>query len=169
MWNNYIVKFARIMANKQEKEQRPGPSNTVRQKPIAASDGKSLKDLATYELTPPDGGWGWIVVFAAFMSLFMTEGTITAFGTFLPDMAASFGTSKSSIANMGAVKTAVFCLVGRYVAFFIFTQIKWLSLYFHKKKALVTFSQIKLNTVKFKCKEQGYYELHNKGHLRIAS
>lgn len=76
---------------------------------------KTIEVNKHLELSPPDGGWGWVVVGGYFVSSFITEGVIAAFGTFLQDMSVSFNTSKSMIANTGAVKNGIFCVVGESV------------------------------------------------------
>lgn len=61
---------------------------------------------------PPDGGWGWVVVLAAFTSYFMSEGVICCFGIFLSEMAVTFNCKISQMSLVGAIMTGCFCLSG---------------------------------------------------------
>lgn len=62
---------------------------------------------------PPDGGWGWIVVLAAFISFFMAEGVICGFGIFLSEMSKSFNCKMSQVSLIGAIMTGCFCFSGK--------------------------------------------------------
>lgn len=61
---------------------------------------------------PPDGGWGWLVVLAAFISYFMAEGVICGFGIFLQEMADAFHCKLSQVSLIGAIMTGCFCFSG---------------------------------------------------------
>lgn len=63
---------------------------------------------------PPDGGWGWVVVVAAFISYFMTEGVICGFGIFLSEMALAFNCNLSQVSLIGAIMTGCFCFSGEF-------------------------------------------------------
>ncbi|KAF5282141.1 hypothetical protein FQR65_LT02838 [Abscondita terminalis] len=65
---------------------------------------------------PPDGGWGWVVVSAAFYSFLVSDGIIYAFGIFITDMAESFKCSKSHIVLVGGISTAFVSLTGPFVS-----------------------------------------------------
>lgn len=75
---------------------------------------KSSEDASTKNLVviPPDGGWGWVVVLAAFTSYFMAEGVICSFGIFLSEMAVTFNCQISQVSLAGAIMTGCFCLSG---------------------------------------------------------
>lgn len=45
---------------------------------------------------PPDGGWGWIVCAAAFVTQFIVLGTMNNFGILYVDLYESFGNSASA-------------------------------------------------------------------------
>jgi len=46
--------------------------------------------------TPPDGGWGWMVVFGSFMIHVFADGFTYAFGIFLPHLLRYFDVSKAT-------------------------------------------------------------------------
>ncbi|KAA3680362.1 uncharacterized protein DEA37_0000231 [Paragonimus westermani] len=50
----------------------------------------------------PDGGFGWIVVFAAFMVHMITEGVIVSFGIFIEDLVDEFQESMSATSWVGS-------------------------------------------------------------------
>lgn len=72
--------------------------------------------LDTFIVIPPDGGWGWIVVVAAFFSFLISDGVIYTFGIFLTDMSQTFNCSKSQVSLTGAIMTGFFCLSGPFIA-----------------------------------------------------
>lgn len=54
---------------------------------------------------PPDGGYGWVVVFASFMCNMVVDGISYCFGIFLPVLIAHYGESKSKTAWVGSILT----------------------------------------------------------------
>ncbi|KAF7255749.1 hypothetical protein EG68_07556 [Paragonimus skrjabini miyazakii] len=71
--------------------------------PISASQ-LSLPD-------PPDGGFGWIIVFAAFMVHMITEGVIVSFGIFIEDLVDEFQESMSATSWIGSFSYGIPALV----------------------------------------------------------
>ncbi|KAF5282014.1 hypothetical protein FQA39_LY00538 [Lamprigera yunnana] len=75
------------------------------------------KEEATlFIVIPPDGGWGWIVVTAAFFSFLIADGIIYTFGIFIVDMSQSLNCSKSKIVLASAIMTGFFCLTGPLIS-----------------------------------------------------
>lgn len=56
---------------------------------------------------PPDGGWGWIVVVAAFFVHMVTEGVIVSFGIFIEDLVHEFQESMSATSWVGSFSYGV--------------------------------------------------------------
>ncbi len=52
---------------------------------------------------PPDGGYGWVIVFASFVCNLVLDGITCTFGVFLPQMAESFQAGKGSVAWAGSL------------------------------------------------------------------
>ncbi|CAG7719375.1 unnamed protein product [Allacma fusca] len=53
--------------------------------------------------TPPDGGWGWIVVFASFMIHVIADGVAYSFGLFFVEISKEFKGSKSAASWIGSI------------------------------------------------------------------
>uniref|UniRef100_A0A183A1L2 MFS domain-containing protein n=1 Tax=Echinostoma caproni TaxID=27848 RepID=A0A183A1L2_9TREM len=56
---------------------------------------------------PPDGGWGWVVVIAAFFVHMVTEGVIVSFGIFIEDLVHEFQESMSATSWVGSFSYGV--------------------------------------------------------------
>lgn len=54
-----------------------------------------LKQKKSYPACP-DGGWGWVIVFASFMIHVIADGVIYSFGLFYFELAKHFGASKAA-------------------------------------------------------------------------
>lgn len=62
--------------------------------------------------SPPDGGYGWVIVFASFICFVIVDGIIFSFGIFLREFAATFDESKSSTAWVASIQTGCYLLAG---------------------------------------------------------
>lgn len=62
--------------------------------------------------SPPDGGFGWIVVFASFMCNVIVDGIIFSFGILLPKISSEFDESKATTAWIGSLQTGFYLIVG---------------------------------------------------------
>lgn len=54
--------------------------------------------------TPPDGGWGWMVVFASFMINAIVDGFCYSFGILLPEFTHHFNINTSDITSTAALR-----------------------------------------------------------------
>ncbi|XP_034657198.1 monocarboxylate transporter 12 [Drosophila subobscura] len=57
--------------------------------------------------TPPDGGWGWVVVFASFMIHIVTDGMTYSFGIFYDEFTAYFNEGKGYTAWIASIMVGV--------------------------------------------------------------
>ncbi|XP_022251797.1 monocarboxylate transporter 12-like isoform X2 [Limulus polyphemus] len=77
-------------------------------------------DVDTEELpplvAPPDGGWGWVIVFASFMCNVVVDGIIFSFGVFLTELTTTFNESKSKVAWIGSINAGTYLIVGPLVS-----------------------------------------------------
>lgn len=71
-------------------------------------DDDSYGDL----VVPPDGGWGWVIVFASFMTNVIVDGIIFSFGIFLMELATAFNETKAKTAWVGSLLAGCYLLIG---------------------------------------------------------
>ncbi|UJR33469.1 hypothetical protein I4U23_020914 [Adineta vaga] len=79
---------------------------------------KKLDDQTEYEYVtiPPDGGFGWVVAFAAMLCNLVCDGTLFAFGTMKIHLQTHFKCSDMLILMVGSVPCGVYLLVGPIVS-----------------------------------------------------
>ncbi|XP_071039939.1 monocarboxylate transporter 12, partial [Parasteatoda tepidariorum] len=65
---------------------------------------------------PPDGGWGWVIVFASFFCNVVVDGIAYSFGVFLIHFVDYYGTSKGKTAWVGSLLTGCYLLAGPVVS-----------------------------------------------------
>lgn len=71
--------------------------------------------LLQYEVpVPPDGGWGWVIVFASFMCCLIVDGIAYTFGVFLPQFVIYFNEGKGTVAWVGSLLAGVYLSCGNY-------------------------------------------------------
>jgi hypothetical protein len=68
---------------------------------------------------PPDGGYGWVIVFASFMCNLIVDGIAYTFGIFLGDFVRYFGEGKGKTAWVGSLLSGMYLTVGKLSYFFI--------------------------------------------------
>ncbi|CAH1126996.1 unnamed protein product [Ceutorhynchus assimilis] len=67
-------------------------------------------------VVPPDGGWGWVIVFASFMCNMIVDGIIFSFAMFLPGIADEFGATKSQVTLVGSLMSGSYLMVGPFAS-----------------------------------------------------
>lgn len=70
--------------------------------------------VVTYVTVPPDGGWGWVIVFASFWCNFFVDGIVYSSGVFLGDISESLHVSKASVALMGSLLSGFYLMAGDF-------------------------------------------------------
>ncbi|KAG8041466.1 hypothetical protein G9C98_002759 [Cotesia typhae] len=69
---------------------------------------------------PPDGGYGWVVVFASFMCNMIVDGIAYTFGIFFEQFVIHFGESKGKTAWVGSLLSGMYlsavCMAGSFIA-----------------------------------------------------
>merc|ERR1711936_1464054 len=68
---------------------------------------------------PPDGGWGWVVMIAAFLCCLVLDGICYIFGVFLQPMMEDFQVDNATMSAVGSVLSGVIQLVGPFVALLV--------------------------------------------------
>lgn len=66
---------------------------------------------------PPDGGYGWVIVFASFMCNLVVDGIGYSFGVFLPELVNYFEVGKGTIAFVGSILAGSLLAVGEFDVF----------------------------------------------------
>lgn len=67
--------------------------------------------------TPPDGGYGWVVVMSAFFIMGLTAAVLKNFGLFFLDIQSHFGVLTSTTSLVTSTTIAIFHLGGKYMVF----------------------------------------------------
>lgn len=78
----------------------------------SSSGAGSSASSADFTVTPPDGGWGWVVVFASFITYMIADGVTFSFGVLYVDFLQHFKASKSKTAWVGSLFMGVPLLAG---------------------------------------------------------
>lgn len=68
---------------------------------------------------PPDGGWGWVVVFASFMINFIADGVSLSFGILFVDFVDYFESSKAKTSWVGSIFLSMPLLAGPVASYLI--------------------------------------------------
>ncbi|VDM47292.1 unnamed protein product [Toxocara canis] len=76
--------------------------------------GDEHSDIVESNELPPDGGYGWVVVFAAFMSNFIVDGICNSFGAFITTYQQYFGQSKALVTLVGSLLIGCYQLIGPF-------------------------------------------------------
>lgn len=86
----------------------PKENGVVSQAAKPQEKSKQSKKAGSTELpTPPDGGWGWMVVFGSFMIHVVADGVAYSFGVFLPTFLVYFDSPRSETAWLGSLMIGV--------------------------------------------------------------
>lgn len=79
----------------------------------SADDSLTPGGTDTEHTVAPDGGWGWIVCCACFMSHVLTDGIFYSFGVMYVELLDYFNGSKGETAIIASLSTGVCFLVGK--------------------------------------------------------
>ncbi|KAK3746737.1 hypothetical protein RRG08_059568 [Elysia crispata] len=96
-------------------------TNGKRRKVTTADDKEQgedvpIENLEEYIPTPPDGGWGWVVVLAAMLGNFIVDGIAYGFGVFLVPLVKAFNEPKRKVSLVGSLLPGVYLLSGGVVS-----------------------------------------------------
>ncbi|KAI5698488.1 hypothetical protein M8J75_007623 [Diaphorina citri] len=81
----------------------------------SSSSESSLDNLS--QMHPPDGGWGWVIVFASFMVNVIADGITFSFGVIFIEFLHYFGEGKSKTAWIGSLFMSIPLLSGPIASF----------------------------------------------------
>lgn len=82
---------------------------------------------------PPDGGYGWVIMFASFICNVIVDGVCFSVGIFYLEFLKSFNESKSKTSLVGSVLNGMYLSMGRCFAHY-FTWDKKNTLFCIKNK-----------------------------------
>ncbi len=72
-----------------------------------------------YLQTTPEGGWGWVVVFASFVFHFFSLGTKKALGVFVPHIGAAFDIGDGAVGMIFGISLGLKSILGNVnISFF---------------------------------------------------
>ncbi|XP_045448809.1 uncharacterized protein LOC123657277 [Melitaea cinxia] len=92
----------------------PAPVSVTGSSSSSSSDDE---DVSITEARPPDGGWGWVVVFASFLVNLIADGITFSFGVFFPHFLEYFGEGKGKTAWIAGIFMAMPLLSGPIASF----------------------------------------------------
>ena len=72
----------------------------------------STDSVSNYIPTPPDGGYGWIIVFASFINHVIVDGISYTFGVFYIEFLKYFKEGKGRTALVGSLLCGVYLMTG---------------------------------------------------------
>ena len=86
-----------VRTNERKKtESESSTSSSSSSSSASSSEFSLVLSVSPYSLPPsPDGGWGWMVVFSAFMTMLISDGFAFSFGVLYAELLEVFGESKS--------------------------------------------------------------------------
>ncbi|XP_054281981.1 monocarboxylate transporter 12-like isoform X2 [Macrosteles quadrilineatus] len=93
------------------------PSYTSTSSGSSSSSYEDDSSSGLSEVKAPDGGWGWVVVFAAFMVNLIADGITFSFGVIFVEFLHYFGEGKSKTAWIGSLFMAMPLLSGPVASF----------------------------------------------------
>lgn len=73
----------------------------------------TLESVGDFIPTPPDGGWGWVIVFSSLMCNIIVDGIGYSFGVLLPQWVEVFGESRGKISLVGSLLVGVYLCAGK--------------------------------------------------------
>ncbi|KAK8770601.1 hypothetical protein V5799_012934 [Amblyomma americanum] len=94
------------------KSQVPSGRQLLDQQCSVPSSSSSSSDGCSRRAVPPDGGWGWVVVFASFMINLIADGVSMSFGILFVDLIDYFEQSKGKTAWVGSLYLSMPLLTG---------------------------------------------------------
>lgn len=82
--------------------------------PVQNTDDDGISFCEFHDLPPPpDGGYGWVIVFASFMCNMVVDGIAYTFGVFLGEFVEYFGEGKGKTAWVGSLLSGMYLSAGK--------------------------------------------------------
>ena len=84
-----------------------------RQRHASQESNGSTESLSNLIPTPPDGGWGWLIVAASMVNHIIVDGIAFTFGVFYLEFLNYFKESKGKTALVGSLLAGVYLCTGK--------------------------------------------------------
>lgn len=68
-----------------------------------------------YEMVPPDGGWGWLVLGGSMLVNILVPGTVKSFGVLFVEFLEAFDASPATAAWIPALCYFLYSSLGKYI------------------------------------------------------
>eukprot|EP00092_Neocalanus_flemingeri_P033997 GFUD01036968.1.p1 GENE.GFUD01036968.1~~GFUD01036968.1.p1 ORF type:complete len:612 (-),score=85.76 GFUD01036968.1:1173-3008(-) len=94
----------------------PAKASPPREKPPPSQIDE--KPVVPDTISPPDGGWGWFVVFASFMIHIIADGITYSFGVFLVELIAKFDADRGAASLIPSILVGVTLGSGPIASYF---------------------------------------------------
>lgn len=102
------------MGGGREKEPNGRTAESPDKNLVKSKNGKSEVPEENTTVTPPDGGWGWMVVLASFIIHVIADGIVYSFGIFYIEFLHYYKGGKGETAWVGSLVPGVTLSVGEY-------------------------------------------------------
>ena len=83
-----------------------------KQRHESGNSNTSAESYECYIPTPPDGGWGWVIVLASLVCNIIVDGIGYSFGVFLLEFSDYFQENKSKVSLVGSLLCGVYLFAG---------------------------------------------------------
>lgn len=77
-------------------------------------------DDENWEYVPPDGGWGWLVLFGATLVNILIPGTIKSFGVIFVEFQSAYETTPEKAAWIPGLCYFLYSSLGEFIYFIFF-------------------------------------------------
>ncbi|CAB3220067.1 unnamed protein product [Arctia plantaginis] len=79
-------------------------------------EGAEETEITAEVSVPPEGGWGWVVVFGSFACTFILDGVFFTFGSIFKDMTDDLGIDGTLVALINSITVALYLICGPLVS-----------------------------------------------------
>ena len=76
-------------------------------------DNRSMVSLPAELPPPPDGGWGWVIVFMSFLCNMIVDGIAYSFSPFLDVFVTSFDSTRGTVSWISSLLAGVYLSAGQ--------------------------------------------------------
>lgn len=99
------------MENSESNSKNPAPPSKVISSKFDDVEGAKKAEITAHITLPRDGGWGWVVLFAAFFSITILDGLVFTFGAILNDIAQELDVQRPMVALVGSLNYTLYLML----------------------------------------------------------